>query len=144
MTRSALFSPPIRAGTTVGTTADRMSDKSPYTQFAEVADSPLDDDPEERAAIQDLMGSDVTKAALRQRRCRARRRAGVQILGVPIDADLVDSLVANGRLSEQETLDRNALAKAVAEAATQGAQSPLPDFQPGGEEKDVTRDKRAR
>jgi hypothetical protein len=54
-------------------------------------------------------------SALRQRRCRARRRRGVAVLHVEANEfELVDALLAAGRLTEAEALRRPLVEKAAA------------------------------
>jgi hypothetical protein len=53
-------------------------------------------------------------AALRQHRCRARRRRGVAVLRIEVDEfRLVDALLASNRISENESRRRSLVEKAT-------------------------------
>ena len=56
-------------------------------------------------------------AAERQYRYRQRRRAGIQVVPVEVDAEIVDTLVMKGWLSDQDTLDPKNIAAALRELA---------------------------
>ena len=66
-------------------------------------------------------------AAERQCRYRQRRRAGIRVVPVEVDAEIVDTLVMKGWLSDQDTLDPKNIAAALRELAeekTVGHQPP--------------------
>jgi hypothetical protein len=61
-------------------------------------------------------GRHLSGDALRQRRRRARERAGVAVLDVPVAYfDLVEALLVSERLSEPDALDRKRVEAAAAE-----------------------------
>ena len=55
------------------------------------------------------------KDAERQRRYRRRRRDGVQVVPVEVDAGILNTLIKDGRLSEQDLLDPKKIADALLE-----------------------------
>ena len=71
--------------------------------------------------------------AERQRAYRARQRAGVEVIAVPIDGfAAIDGLIEVGRLKEDEALDRRLVAAAISEllddwrkAVTRDAKDPV-------------------
>jgi hypothetical protein len=70
---------------------------------------------------------ELSQAAERQRRYRQRRRAGIQIVPVEVDAGILNTLIREGRLSEQDLLYSEKIAAALRELAeekTVGHQPP--------------------
>ncbi len=70
---------------------------------------------------------ELSQAAVRQRRYRQRRRAGIQVVSVEVGVETVDMLVTKGRLTEQDTLNPMKIADALLELAEQktvGSQPP--------------------
>ena len=69
-------------------------------------------------------------AAERQYRYRQRRRAGIQVVPVEVDTEIVDTLVTKGRLSEHDTLDPKKIADALRELAGEITVGPKPPERP--------------
>ena len=65
-------------------------------------------------------------AAERQRRYRQRRRAGIQVVSVEVDAGIIDMLVTKSRLSERGALDPKKIADALLELAVERTVGPQP------------------
>ena len=58
-----------------------------------------------------------TPEAERARLYRRRQKAGIQVLPVKVDHEIVDALIADGRLSADDALDTGKLADALLEKA---------------------------
>ena len=67
----------------------------------------------EPLARRNYQSEEPSQAAERQRRYRRRRRAGIQVVPVEVDAEIVNMLVTKGCLSEQDTLDPQKIADAL-------------------------------
>ena len=61
---------------------------------------------------------------------RQRQRAGIQVVSVEVDAEIVDMLVTKGRLSEQDTLDPEKIGNALLELAEERTVGPQPPERP--------------
>ena len=62
----------------------------------------------------------LTPAALRQRRHRERRRAGIFVVPVQVTGELVEVLVKWGGLDEADARDLDRVGEAIAAAARRG------------------------
>jgi hypothetical protein len=69
-------------------------------------------------------------AAERQYRYRQRRRAGIQIVPVEVDAGILNTLIREGRLSEQDLLYSEKIADALRELAEEITVGPKPPERP--------------
>ncbi len=58
-----------------------------------------------------------TPAAVRQRRHRERRRAGIFVVPVQVTCEMVEALFKRGDLCEADALDLDRVGKAIAAAA---------------------------
>ena len=73
---------------------------------------------------------ELSQAAERQRRYRQRRRAGIQIVPVEVDAGILNTLIREGRLSEQDLLYSEKIADALRELAEEITVGPKPPERP--------------
>ena len=69
-------------------------------------------------------------AAERQYRYRQQRRAGIQVVPVEVDTEIVGTLVTKGRLSEHDTLDPKKIADALGKLAEEITVGPKPPERP--------------
>ncbi len=61
-----------------------------------------------------------TPAALRQRRHRERRRAGIFVVHVEVTCEIVEALIKRGNLDEADARDLDCVGEAIAAAAREG------------------------